>query len=121
MVSGHLTSGCIRAASDTNAARSQSPLATNHSPLITNHYPLLTMSRFSAPPLADPVSNYRDYQRQRQMDARRPASGKTASSSCREKFTDANANELVMKLLYLQSENRRKDIHLLHPTRRAAA
>lgn len=24
---------------------------------------------------------------------------------------DANANELVMKLLYLQSENRRKDIH----------
>ncbi|MEM6328883.1 MAG: ATP-dependent Clp protease proteolytic subunit, partial [Planctomycetota bacterium] len=24
---------------------------------------------------------------------------------------DGNANELVMKLLYLQSENRRKDIH----------
>ncbi|MGD9127488.1 MAG: ATP-dependent Clp protease proteolytic subunit [Planctomycetia bacterium] len=52
----------------------------------------------------------RDYQRQRQM---------TLGDMLLEnriiflqgEIHDGNANELVMKLLYLQSENRRKDIH----------
>jgi len=58
----------------------------------------------------DPTSAYRDYQRQRQM---------TLGDMLLENriiflqgaIYDENANELVMKLLYLQSENRRKDIH----------
>lgn len=68
------------------------------------------MSRFTQPPLVDAMSNYRDYQRQRQL---------TLGDLLLENriillqgvIHDANANELVMKLLYLQSENRRKDIH----------
>ena len=58
----------------------------------------------------DSRSAYRDYQRQRQM---------TLGDMLLENriiflqgaIYDENANELVMKLLYLQSENRRKDIH----------
>ena len=58
----------------------------------------------------DPLANYRDYQRQRQL---------TLGDLLLENriifiqgvIHDANANEAVMKLLYLQSENRRKDIH----------
>ena len=59
----------------------------------------------------DPQLNYRsDYQRQRQM---------TLGDMLLEnriiflqgEIHDGNANELVMKLLYLQSENRRKEIH----------
>lgn len=57
-----------------------------------------------------PRTAYRDYQRQRQM---------TLGDLLLENriiflqgdIFDGNANELVMKLLYLQSENRRKDIH----------
>jgi len=57
-----------------------------------------------------PSAAYRDYQRQRQM---------TLGDLLLENriiflqgaIYDGNANELVMKLLYLQSENRRKDIH----------
>ncbi|MCR4411470.1 MAG: ATP-dependent Clp protease proteolytic subunit [Thermoguttaceae bacterium] len=68
------------------------------------------MSVLSRPPLADPLANYRDYQRQRQL---------TLGDLLLENriillqgvIHDANANEIVMKLLYLQSENRRKDIH----------
>ncbi|MBN1912533.1 MAG: ATP-dependent Clp protease proteolytic subunit [Pirellulales bacterium] len=56
------------------------------------------------------MSNLRDYQRQRQL---------TLGDLLLENriiflqgpIHDGNANELVMKLLYLQSENRRKDIH----------
>lgn len=67
--------------------------------------------RSSLHPLpVDPMSAYRDYQRQRQM---------TLGDMLLENriiflqgaIYDENANELVMKLLYLQSENRRKDIH----------
>ncbi len=58
----------------------------------------------------DPLLNYREYQRQRQL---------TLGDLLLENriillqgvIHDANANELVMKLLYLQSENRRKEIH----------
>ena len=69
------------------------------------------MSSSFRPPLADPsLQSYRDYQRQRQL---------TLGDLLLENriillqgvIHDANANELVMKLLYLQSENRRKDIH----------
>ena len=68
------------------------------------------MNSFHQPPLADPLLNYRDYQRQRQL---------TLGDLLLENriillqgvIHDGNANELVMKLLYLQSENRRKDIH----------
>lgn len=58
----------------------------------------------------DPQANHLDYQRQRQM---------TLGDLLLENriiflqgpIYDSNANEVVMKLLYLQSENRRKDIH----------
>jgi len=68
------------------------------------------MSRSYQAPLVEPMANYRDYQRQRQM---------TLGDMLLENriiflqgvIVDESANELVMKLLYLQSENRRKDIH----------
>ena len=58
----------------------------------------------------DPRNDYRDYQRQRSL---------TLGDLLLENriiflqgvIEGGNANELVMKLLYLQSENRRKDIH----------
>jgi ATP-dependent Clp protease, protease subunit len=58
----------------------------------------------------DPRANYRDYQRQRQMTL-----GDLLLENriilLQGEIHDGNANELVMKLLYLQSENRRKGIH----------
>ena len=68
------------------------------------------MSNLHFPAPADTMASYRDYQRQRQL---------TLGDLLLENrivflqgiIHDANANELVMKLLYLQSENRRKDIH----------
>src|SRR6187402_3572084 len=52
----------------------------------------------------------RDYQRQRQMTL-----GDLLLENrvifLQGEIYDGNANEVVMKLLYLQSENRRKDIH----------
>jgi Protease subunit of ATP-dependent Clp proteases len=64
----------------------------------------------SRPPAFDPQLAYNDYQRQRSM---------TLGDLLLENriiflqgaIMTENANELVMKLLYLQSENRRKDIH----------
>src|SRR5688572_25711179 len=63
-----------------------------------------------------PISNeiaiqaMRDYQRQRQMTL-----GDLLLENrvifLQGEIYDGNANELVMKLLYLQSENRRKDFH----------
>lgn len=64
------------------------------------------------PPHMDPVlaAAMRDYQRQRQMTL-----GDLLLENrvifLQGEIYDGNANELVMKLLYLQSENRRKDIH----------
>ncbi|MCA9151749.1 MAG: ATP-dependent Clp protease proteolytic subunit [Planctomycetales bacterium] len=53
---------------------------------------------------------YGDYQRQRQMTL-----GDLLLENrivfLQGEIYDGNANELVMKLLYLQSENRKKDIH----------
>ena len=68
------------------------------------------MSSSYWPPTADPLLAYRDYQRQRQM---------TLDDLLLEnriiflpgEINDARANALVMQLLYLQSENRHKDIH----------
>src|SRR3981189_3388621 len=62
------------------------------------------------PPRLDPQASYREYQRQRQL---------TLGDLLLEnriilltgEISDGNANEVVMKLLFLQSENRRKDIH----------
>ena len=55
-------------------------------------------------------ANSRDYQRQRQLTL-----GDLLLENrivfLQGEIYDGNANELVMKLLYLQSENRRKDIH----------
>jgi ATP-dependent Clp protease protease subunit len=60
------------------------------------------------PPRAS--SAYRDYQRQRTMTL-----GDLLLENrivfLQGEIYDGNANEVVMKLLYLQSENRRKDIH----------
>jgi len=66
-------------------------------------------SNLGASPV-DPQANYRDYQRQRQMTL-----GDLLLENriilLQGEIHDGNANELVMKLLYLQSENRRKGIH----------
>lgn len=57
-----------------------------------------------------PRLSYRDYQRQRQMTL-----GDLLLENriilLQGEIYDGNASEVVMKLLYLQSENRRKDIH----------
>ena len=61
-------------------------------------------------PSADGQYAARDYQRQRQMTL-----GDLLLENriifLQGEIYDGNANELVMKLLYLQSENRRKEIH----------
>ena len=71
---------------------------------------LSIMSSIFRPPLVDPMSNYRDYQRQRQMTL-----GDLLLENriifLQGEIHDGNANELVMKLLFLQSENRRKEIN----------
>ncbi|MDX1944739.1 MAG: ATP-dependent Clp protease proteolytic subunit [Pirellulaceae bacterium] len=66
-----------------------------------------------SPPYPLPIQNsysYQSYQRQRQMTL-----GDLLLENriifLQGEIYDGNANELVMKLLYLQSENRRKDIH----------
>ncbi|MEX0713648.1 MAG: ATP-dependent Clp protease proteolytic subunit [Pirellulales bacterium] len=68
------------------------------------------MDSMPRPSPLDPQLNYRDYQRQRQMTL-----GDLLLENriilLQGEIHDGNANELVMKLLYLQSENRRKDIH----------
>jgi ATP-dependent Clp protease protease subunit len=68
------------------------------------------MSSFRYPSPVDPWANQRDYQRQRQLTL-----GDLLLENriilLQGEIHDGNANELVMKLLYLQSENRRKDIH----------
>ncbi|MGA2618676.1 MAG: ATP-dependent Clp protease proteolytic subunit [Thermoguttaceae bacterium] len=55
-------------------------------------------------------TSYREYQRQRQLTL-----GDLLLENriilLQGEIHDGNANEVVMKLLYLQSENRRKDIH----------
>ncbi len=70
------------------------------------------MSDFPLSALPHPVAQYtyRDYQRQRQLTL-----GDLLLENriifLQGEIWDGNANELIMKLLYLQSENRRKDIH----------
>ncbi|MBM4002093.1 MAG: ATP-dependent Clp protease proteolytic subunit [Planctomycetes bacterium] len=67
------------------------------------------MSRISNPPLLDSYS-HQSYQRQRQMTL-----GDLLLENrivfLQGEIYSGNAIEIVMKLLYLQSENRRKDIH----------
>lgn len=67
------------------------------------------MSQFSSGPVYN-ASSYRSYQRQRNMTL-----GDLLLENrivfLQGEIHVGNANELVMKLLYLQSENRRKDIH----------
>ena len=65
---------------------------------------------YNEPFSMDPrLAAYRDYQRQRQMTI-----GDLLLENrivfLQGEIYDGNANELVMKLLYLQSENRRQDI-----------
>ena len=64
----------------------------------------------SLPPGQIAAMAYVDYQRQRQMTL-----GDLLLENrivfLQGEIYDGNANELVMKLLYLQSDNRRKDIH----------
>lgn len=68
------------------------------------------MNKLILPSPVDSQAAYRDYQRQRQMTL-----GDLLLENriifLQGEIYDGNANELVMKLLYLQSENRRKDIH----------
>jgi ATP-dependent Clp protease protease subunit len=68
------------------------------------------MSNSCRPPLANPLAAYRDYEKLRQL---------TLGDLLLENriiflqgaIHDANANEVVMKLLYLQKEKKDKDIH----------
>jgi len=73
------------------------------------------LSQAESEPMSDFVplklaSTYREYQRQRQLTL-----GDLLLENrivfLQGEIYDGNANELVMKLLNLQSENRRKDIH----------
>src|SRR5512147_1246333 len=68
------------------------------------------MSEFQRPTVIDPRLGYGDYQRQRQLTL-----GDLLLENriifLQGEIHDGNANELVMKLLFLQSENRRKPIH----------
>jgi ATP-dependent Clp protease protease subunit len=72
--------------------------------------PFMGLPAYLPPHLVEPMLNYRDYQRRRYM---------TLADLLLENrivllqgvIHDAAANEVIMKLLYLQSENRRKDIH----------
>ena len=66
------------------------------------------MSR-ETPPMFDSYT-YQSYQRQRQLTLGDLLLENRIVFLQGEIFT-GNANEVVMKLLYLQSENRRKDIH----------
>lgn len=77
----------------------------------------ITINRQSKPMNASPeqlslmaASSYQNYQRQRQMTL-----GDLLMENrivfLQGEIHYGNANEIVMKLLYLQSENRRKDIH----------
>ncbi len=67
------------------------------------------MNQFPPQPAVN-AAGYSDYQRQRQLTL-----GDLLMENrivfLQGEIYDGNANELVMKLLYLQSENRRKDIH----------
>src|SRR6478735_7182024 len=69
-----------------------------------------TRYEMGQPPIELASQAMRDYQRQRQMTL-----GDLLLENrvifLQGEIYDGNANELVMKLLYLQSENRRKDIH----------
>ncbi len=68
------------------------------------------MSDSYRPSVVSPRAAYQDYQRQRQLTL-----GDLLLENriilLQGEIHDGNANELVMKLLYLQSENRRKAIH----------
>jgi ATP-dependent Clp protease, protease subunit len=68
------------------------------------------MSDSHGPRVIDPRLAYGDYQRQRQLTL-----GDLLLENriifLQGEIHDGNANELVMKLLFLQSENRRKQIH----------
>jgi ATP-dependent Clp protease, protease subunit len=69
------------------------------------------MSSHLPPPVFDTyASSYQSYQRQRQMTLGDLLLENRIVFLQGEIYT-GNANEMVMKLLYLQSENRRKDIH----------
>ena len=67
------------------------------------------MTQISPSPIRDSYS-YQSYQRQRQLTL-----GDLLLENrivfLQGEIYAGNANEVVMKLLYLQSENRRKDIH----------
>ncbi len=68
------------------------------------------MSHFDTTPPLQNAYSYQSYQRQRQMTLGDLLLENRIVFLQGEIYT-GNANEVVMKLLYLQSENRRKDIH----------
>ena len=68
------------------------------------------MNSWNRPGPVEPTAAYREYQRQRTLTL-----GDLLLENriifLQGQIHDGNANELVMKLLFLQSENRKKDIH----------
>jgi ATP-dependent Clp protease protease subunit len=94
-----------RAAADDPAATAPSRSCLPDDQLPGDQHPMTS-------PLSPRASSaYRDYQRQRTMTL-----GDLLLENrivfLQGEIYDGNANEVVMKLLYLQSENRRKDIHV---------
>lgn len=68
------------------------------------------MNVWPGPQTVDPQANYRDVARQRQMTLGDLLLENRVVFLMGE-IHDGNAIEVIMKLLYLQSDNRRKDIH----------
>lgn len=68
------------------------------------------MNVWPGPRAVDPQANYRDVARQRQMTLGDLLLENRVVFLMGEIY-DGNAIEVIMKLLYLQSDNRRKDIH----------
>ncbi len=75
-----------------------------------NHFDMTPPKSAAGKIVMDAQAAYREYQRQRQLTL-----GDLLLENriilLQGEIYDGNANEIVMKLLYLQSENRRKDIH----------
>jgi len=70
-----------------------------------------TVSELLSPGKEPRIQRYREYSRQRQMGIGDLLLDNRIVFLAGE-IHDGNANEIVMKLLYLQSENRHQDIHL---------
>src|SRR4051812_15100734 len=107
--SGCLANCALRTGLVFNLSGHQSPV-TRHSACQGRESMNRSFQEMQSQGVIDPRLNYRDYQRQRMLTL-----GDLLLENriilLQGEIYDGNASEVVMKLLYLQSENRRKDIH----------